>query len=50
MKQFEPNYQHIIDAAYNREAERLPLYEHGFDATVITKITGEEVASLLAEE
>ncbi|RKX42744.1 MAG: hypothetical protein DRP64_09330 [Verrucomicrobia bacterium] len=47
MKIFKPNYQHMIDAAYNREAERLPLYEHGFDASVIKKITGEEVASLL---
>ena len=32
MSKFEPNYRHVIDAACNRQAERLPLYEHGFDA------------------
>jgi len=47
MKKFEPNYQYIIDAAYNKEAERLPLYEHGFDFTVIEKVTGESVLPLL---
>ena len=25
---FQPDYRHIVDAAYNREAARLPLYEH----------------------
>lgn len=25
---FEPNYQNIVDCAWNREAKRLPLYEH----------------------
>ena len=44
---FQPDYRHVVDAAHNREAERLPLYEHGFDASVIKKITGEEVALLL---
>ncbi len=29
MKSFLPDYRHMVDAAYNREAERLPLYEHG---------------------
>ncbi len=47
MKNFEPDYRHIIDAAYNREAKRLPLYEHGFDATVVEKILGKEVVPLL---
>jgi len=28
MKKFEPNYQNITDAANNKEAKRLPLYEH----------------------
>ena len=48
MKHFEPNAQHLIDAALNREAERLPLYEHGFDASVVEIIIGEPVAALLA--
>ena len=47
MKKFEPNYRHIVDAAYNREAERLPLYEHGFDASIIEKIIDEKVTPLL---
>ncbi|MEN8256048.1 MAG: uroporphyrinogen decarboxylase family protein [Verrucomicrobiota bacterium] len=47
MRKFEPNYQYMIDAAYNREAERLPLYEHGFDVSIIEKIIGEMVRPLL---
>lgn len=47
MQKFQPDYRHIVDAAYNREAERLPLYEHGFDAGVIGKIMGYEVRALL---
>jgi len=48
MKKFEPDYRHIVDAAYNKEAERLPLYEHGFDASVVEKIINEPVVALLA--
>ncbi|MEO8411817.1 MAG: uroporphyrinogen decarboxylase family protein [Propionivibrio sp.] len=47
MRDFAPDYRHVIDAAYNREAKRLPLYEHGFDVTVIEKLLGVEVAPLL---
>ena len=47
MKRFAPDYRHIVDAAYNREAGRLPLYEHGMDVGVIEKIMGCEVRSLL---
>jgi uroporphyrinogen decarboxylase len=47
MKMFEPDYRHVIDAANNIEAERLPLYEHGFDAGVVEKIIGEPVQPLL---
>jgi hypothetical protein len=47
MKKFEPDYTHVIDAAYNREAKRLPLYEPGFAAGVIEKIMGSEVWPLL---
>lgn len=48
MKKFQPDYSHIVDAAYNREAARLPLYEHGFDSGVIEKIMGYEVQALLS--
>jgi len=40
---FQPDYRHVVDAACNREAERLPLCEHRFDVTVIAKTTGEAV-------
>jgi uroporphyrinogen decarboxylase len=47
MKKFEPDYRHMVDAAYNKEAERLPLYEHGFDFSVVEKIINEPVVQLL---
>ncbi|VGO21963.1 uroporphyrinogen decarboxylase family protein [Pontiella sulfatireligans] len=47
MKKFEPDYTHIVDAAYNREAKRLPLYEHGFDIGVMETMTGQDIRSLL---
>jgi uroporphyrinogen decarboxylase len=37
---FEPDYHHAIEAAYNRSAGRLPLYEHGIDPRVMEKILG----------
>jgi uroporphyrinogen decarboxylase len=48
MKAFSPDARNLIDAAYNRPAKRLPLYEHNFDPGVIEKITGLEVSALLA--
>lgn len=48
MKRFEPDYTQLVVAARNREAERLPLYEHGFDGGVVEKIIGEPVSALLA--
>jgi len=45
---FEPNYQYLVDAAYNREADRLPLYEHGMDFTVTEKVLGEKIEPLLS--
>lgn len=47
MREFQPNYQRIIDAAYNRGAGSLPLYEHGMDVSVVEKIIGSPVAGLL---
>jgi uroporphyrinogen decarboxylase len=47
MREFQPDYRNIVDAAYNREAVRLPLYEHGFDFGVIEKVIGVPVAPLL---
>lgn len=43
---FEPNYQNIVDAARNKEAARLPLYEHNVSPEVIKEITGKDLPSL----
>ena len=47
MNKFQADYQHVIDAAYNREAKRLPLYEHGFDIGVMETMLGKELRPLL---
>jgi len=47
VKPFQPDYTQLIDAAYNREAKRLPLYEHGFDSSVVEKIINKPVVALL---
>lgn len=47
-EQFRPDYTHLVDAAFNRVAARLPLYEHGFDVGVVEQIIGEPVAGLLS--
>ncbi|VGO21949.1 uroporphyrinogen decarboxylase family protein [Pontiella sulfatireligans] len=47
MKIFKPDFRHVVAAAYNKEAERLPLYEHGMDRGIVEKIIGEPVAPLL---
>jgi uroporphyrinogen decarboxylase len=39
-RMFEPDYRHVVEAAYNRPAARLPLYEHGIDPLVMEKILG----------
>jgi len=44
---FQPDYTHLVDAAFNREAKRLPLYEHGFDTGVVEVVLGEPVAPLM---
>lgn len=44
---FTPDCQHIVDAALNREAERLPLYEHGFDTAVVEAVAGQTISPLL---
>lgn len=46
MRTFQPNYQNVVDAAYNRAAKRLPLYEHNVDAGKIGEIIGKDFAGL----
>ena len=43
MNPFQPDYNHLIDAAMNRMPKRMPLYDHGVDSSVMEKITGIEV-------
>lgn len=45
-KRFQPDYRNIVDAAYNREAKRLPLYEHNVDSGKIEELTGKKFAGL----
>ena len=40
---FIPDYQNIIDAAMNKPAKRLPLYEHCINDGVINAISGENL-------
>ena len=38
---FTPDYRHIVDAAWNREAARLPIYEQHFGGEIMPKLTGQ---------
>lgn len=46
MKQFEPDYRNLLNAAYNIEVSRIPLYEHKIDPKVMEAVTGTEFAAL----
>lgn len=41
MSTFEPDYRHLVDAAWNRPARRLPLYEHLINTGTMEKVLGE---------
>lgn len=45
---FQPNYRNIVDAACNKPARRLPLYEHDISLEVIEKIGNQRFRELLA--
>lgn len=47
MQKFQPDYRNIVDAAYNRQAARLPLYEHLVDTGKIGEIIGKDFAGLI---
>lgn len=47
MNKFQPDYRNIVDAAFNRNPKRLPLYEHIVDARKIEEITGKKFVDLL---
>lgn len=43
---FEPDYRNIVNAARNKEAARLPLYEHNVSMNKIGEIKGVDMQSL----
>ena len=45
-ERFTPDPKHIIDAAWNRRAERIPLYEHGIDLRIMESVLGVPVFSI----
>lgn len=47
MTNFVPDCNQIINAAKNRETERLPLYEHAFSGKVVDAITGRPYSEFL---
>lgn len=47
MKEFIPDYRHAVNAAYNIEAQRLPLYDHVVADNVMEAILNKEFAHLL---
>ncbi|MCX7018066.1 MAG: hypothetical protein NTY46_03510 [Candidatus Sumerlaeota bacterium] len=49
MKSFQPDYRHILDAAMNRKARRVPLYEHGFAPGIMEGILGKPFWQMLWE-
>jgi uroporphyrinogen decarboxylase len=48
MIDFKPDYNHILDAARNIEATRLPLYEHLISDKIMEKILGKDFSQYLA--
>lgn len=46
MSEFEPDYRHVFDAASNRAAARLPLYEHLINTEKMEQMTGLNFAGL----
>lgn len=47
MKNFIPDYHHIVQAANNIEAERLPLYEHNISDKIMEKILNVQFSELI---
>ena len=47
MKNFTPDYKNLENAARNKQATRLPLYEHIIGQGIIEEITGKSLEGLL---
>jgi uroporphyrinogen decarboxylase len=46
MKEHTPNYHHIVDAAFNRTPQRLPVYEHIIAPEKMEEILGRKFVAL----
>jgi uroporphyrinogen decarboxylase len=46
MREFQPDYANIVDAALNRKPKRLPLYEHNISAKKMEEIRGRKFVDL----
>ncbi len=44
--QFAPDYRHMVDVAYNRRPERLPVYEHLINVEFMEKATDTQFGAL----
>ncbi|MCK5811409.1 MAG: hypothetical protein KAG94_00795 [Clostridiales bacterium] len=40
MEKYTPNYEHIVNAAYNRAPSRIPIYEHMISEEIMEEILG----------
>ncbi|MCL2361470.1 MAG: hypothetical protein FWC73_06625 [Defluviitaleaceae bacterium] len=43
---FTPDYQNMVNAAFNRKSDRIPLYEHVINDTFMEKATGKRFIAL----
>jgi uroporphyrinogen decarboxylase len=44
--EFVPDYLNIVNAALNKETDRMPLYEHGISQKIMEQITGKKFHQL----
>ena len=49
-KNFVPNYQNLVDAAYNRKPARIPIYDHSIDVSIMERITNKEFRSFSSKD
>ncbi len=46
MDSFKPDYKNVIKAAQNKKTNRIPLYEHAIDHTIMEKVLNKKFADL----
>ena len=48
MREYEPDYTALVDAARGKKPGRLPLYEHMVSPVVLSSLTGKDMPALLS--